>query len=147
MFVLHGEGGQIDPQLIAQVAVWAIPMIGPYKTMKNLPHQLLIFCFFFYDVIKTHMFGEYSNALVRQGQNVGYIQKINRWLIVLVYKRHIQKCAILPIRPQDAEMQGVMSDFFGIQFIVFVPLPTPYFTSDFKNSKNFEKKNTKIFDF
>ena len=92
------------------------------------------------------MFREYENALVRWGQNFGYILKINRWLIVLVYKRHIQKCAILPNRPQDAEMAGVMSYFFGFQFIVFVPLPTPYFTSDFKNLKNFEKKNTKIFD-
>ena len=51
------------------------------------------------------------------------------------------------IGPKMLKWQGVMSYFFGFQFIVFVPLPTPYFTSDLKNLKNFEKKNTKIFDF
>ena len=51
------------------------------------------------------------------------------------------------ISPRVPKWRGVMFGFFGFQLTVFMPSPTPYFMSDFKNLKSFEKKNTKIFDF
>ena len=75
-----------------------------------------------------------------------YWKSIDGWYFWYIKdtSKNVQFCRIGPKMPK---WRGVMSYFFGFQFIVFVPLPTPYFTSDFKNLKNFEKKNTKIFDF
>ena len=84
-----------------------------------------------------HIFGEYENALVRLGQNFGYILKINRWLIVLVYKRHIQKCAILPNRPQDAEMAGDHVVFFRISIYCVCAIANPLFHVRFQKFEKF----------